>query len=134
MTPQEAAAQLDGREIGDELPDGFRALLRTDRLIAIFGYSDDVMVVEGFDDDECGSEAYFTPDGLLKSECEDDNCPYFAREKANAQLVTALFDSGNGFSWQFETEIPHAKFIIKEDGENFCEGIVFALADVKPAA
>lgn len=132
MTPQEAAAQLDGREYGSELPDGFRVLLRKDRLIAVFGYSDDVVIVEGVDDDECGSETYFTSDGLLKSECEDDDCPYFAREKARAQLVTALFDSGNGFSWQFETEIPHAKFVIKEDNENFCEGIVFALADVKP--
>jgi hypothetical protein len=33
-------------------------------------------------------------------------------------------------SWSYETDIPHATFDVLEDGEVYCRGIVFALADL----
>lgn len=133
MTPAEIAIQLDGREYRDEVPSHMAKLMKEYGIVAIFGASDDLMEIEGAVSDETGEgKAYFTSAGLLKSECDDEECPYFAKEQEKAQIVTSLWDRGE-FAWRYETEIPHVKFVIKEDGENYCEGIVFALADVKAA-
>lgn len=140
MTPQEAADALNGNEYGSEggsqiaSKDFFQAM-KDSNLIAVFGGSDDNMEFRGTVNDEVGcyggGEAYLDQMGLLQSECEHETCPYFDKLKENASMIQAIWDDG-GFSWRYETEIPHAKFIIKEDGENYCEGIVFCLGDVKP--
>lgn len=133
MTPQEAAAKLDGREYRDELPKGFASELKAAGLVAVYGASDDLMEFEGAIHNEIGAYdggfAYLTKAGLVQNECENDECPHFLRQQEAASMIEAKWDSG-GFSWQYETTIPHATFVIKEDGDDYCEGIVFALADV----
>jgi hypothetical protein len=133
MTPQEAAAKLDGKQYRDEVSKEFAAALKKAGLVAVYGASDDLMEFDGAIRDEVGcyegGTAYLTPKGLLANKCEHDDCPYFEQDKEKCATITAKWDSG-GFSWQYETAIPHAKFVIKEDAENYCEGIVFALADV----
>ena len=132
MTPQEAAAKIDGNQYRAEVSPALEKTLKADGLVAVYGASDDLMEFVGaiYDEVGCydGGTAYLTRDGLLSNACEDE-CPYFAVRKRKAATINALWDSG-GFSWRYETEIPHAKFVIKEDDENYCEGIVFALADV----
>jgi hypothetical protein len=134
MIPQEAADTLNGNEYREEgSNDLFQAMKRAG-LVAVFGASDDLMQFRGaiYDEVGCnnGGVAYVTEKGMLRNECTDDDCPYFARQKLKAAAIFAKWDDG-GFSWRYETDIPHVKFIIKEDDENYCEGIVFALADVK---
>lgn len=34
-------------------------------------------------------------------------------------------------SWAYKTDIPHVTFDVVEDGELYCRGIVFRLADAK---
>lgn len=137
MTPQEAAAKLDGRQYRKEMPDGFAKQLKAAGLVAVYGASDDLMEFEGAIRDEVGcydgGTAFLTPAGLLTNECENKECPHFLKLKEAATPIHANWDDG-GFSWRYETSIPHAKFIIKEDDDNYCEGIVFALADVPPPA
>lgn len=133
MTPAEAAAQLNASKYGDEgSPQLFRAM-KDARLVAVFGASDDLMEFRGAIDDEIGAyngtTAYLTSNGLLENDCENDDCPHFKKLKKTAATIKAIWDRG-GVSWQYETEIPHAKFIVNEDGEAYCSGIVFALADV----
>jgi hypothetical protein len=131
-----AAAKLNGNQYGKEGSKDLFEAMDTAGLVAVFGASDDLMELRGAINDEVGcyngGTAYLTPDGLLQNDCENEECPHFIKLKEKAATVTAKWDDG-GFSWRYETEIPHVKFTIKEDDENYCEGIVFALADV-PAA
>lgn len=133
LTKEEAAAKLDGNEYGEEgSPDLWKAMKEAG-LVAVFGASDDLMEFRGAIDDEIdaweGTTAYLDRDGLLKNDCNDGDCPYFEKMQAKATTIKALWGA-DGFSWRYQTAIPHAKFVIKEDGENYSEGIVFALADV----
>lgn len=135
MTPAEAAALLDGNQYRKEGSKELFAAMKAAGLVAIYGASDDLMEIEGAAYDEIGAynggEVSFTKEGILDNRCANERCPYHAQEAENAAKVKALWDV-DGFSWRYETEIPHVKFVIKEDDENYCEGIVFALADVAP--
>lgn len=133
MTPSEAAAKLDGNQYRKEGSKELFAAMKAGGLVAVYGASDDLMEFEGAISDEVGcyngGTAYLTSAGLLQNDCENDDCPHFKKLKERAATIEANWDDG-GFSWRYETKIPHVKFIIKEDDENYCEGIVFALADV----
>lgn len=133
MTRDEAAAQLDGNEYGKEGSKELFGAMKAAGLVAVFGASDDLMEFRGAVHDEVGcyngGQAYLTKDGLLDNDCDEGQCPYFAKIKETAATMSAIWDDG-GFSWRYATDIPHAKFVIREDGEPYCEGIVFALADV----
>lgn len=134
MTRDEAAKQLDGNQYTKEGSKELFEAMKAAGLVAVFGASDDLIEFRGAVDDEGGAwggaTAYLTNAGLLANDCDNDNCPHFAQLKRRAATIDAKWGE-RGFSWTYETAIPHAKFIIKEDGENYCEGIVFALADVQ---
>lgn len=133
MTRDEAAATLNGNEYRDEGSRDLFKNMKEDGLVAVFGASDDLMEFRGAIDDEVGCSnggtAYLTSSGLVANRCESDDCPYFIESRKKAATIEAIWDRG-GISWQYETEIPHSTFKIKEDGDDYCEGIVFALADV----
>ena len=133
MTRDEAAAELNGKQYLKEGSREFFRDMEEHGLVAIFGASDDLMEIDGAVSEEVGAynggKAYFNKDGLVENKCVNDRCPYHAKALESAVPVHAIWDDG-GFSWRYETTIPHSKFVIKEDDENYCEGIVFALADV----
>lgn len=133
MTPQEAADQIDGREYGSEITNELRQAMKNAGLVAVYGASDDLMEFDGAFRDEIGcyegGTAYLTSAGLLQNDCDNDDCPHFAKLKKVAATVIAKWDDG-GFSWRYKTDIPHETFIIMEGADEYCEGIVFALADV----
>lgn len=134
MTPQGAANQINGNLYGKEVPKELAVAMKSAGLVAVYGASDDNMEFAGAIEDEIGAyeggTAYLTPAGLLTNDCENHECPHFEKIKATAATVEATWDPGDGLSWRIDTKIPHAKFVTKEDGEPFCEGIVFALADI----
>lgn len=130
ITAKEAAAQLDGNQYRQE---GSRELFKRMKaagLVAIFGASDDLMEIHGAVNDETGGEAWFTPEGMLENDCDNDRCPHFLKLKKQAASVEALWCKEPPFSFTYKTDIPHETFIIMEDDEPYCRGIVFALADV----
>lgn len=133
MTPTEAAATLDGNEYLKEGTREFFAEMKKSGLVAVYGASDDNMIFNGAIHDEIGcyngGTAHLTSDGLLTNDCEDADCPYFAKLLKLAATIDAVWDE-DGYSWQYRTDIPHVTFEIKEDGDNYCKGIVFALNDV----
>lgn len=133
MTREEAAAALDGNQYREEGSRALFAEMKANGLVAVFGASDDLMEFRGAIDDEIGAydgtTAYVTRDGLFTSECECDDCPYAKKAMKAATEIDALWAKGD-LSWSYDTAIPHTKFVIKEDGDPFCEGIVFALADL----
>lgn len=133
MKPIELANILNGREYGEEITDDEAKLAASNGLVVVFGYSDDNMVLRGAIDDEehCydGGYALVTKNGILQNQCDCDECPYFEKEKKQAQKIKAIWDI-DGYSWVYETEIPHATFEIFEDSETYCRGIVFSLDDI----
>lgn len=134
MTKEEAAAALNGCEYGEEGCKELFAQMGADGLVAVFGASDDLMEFRGaiYDEIGCygGGTAYLTRAGLLNRICNNYDCPHERDREKIAPRIEANWDDGHGFAWTYTTEIPHAKFIVKEGDELYCEGIVFALSDV----
>lgn len=137
MTRDEAAAKLDGNEYGKEGSKELFATMKEAGLVAVFGASDDLMEFRGAINDEVGcyngGTAYLTSTGLLANDCDSDDCPHFARAKEKAPTIDAVWAS-DGYSWTYKTAIPYTTFDIKEDGDNYCAGLVFSLADVATAS
>jgi len=134
MTKEEAAVALNGCEIGEEGSKELFAQMKADGLVAVFGASDDLMEFRGAVHDEVGcyggGTAYMTERGLFTAICEDGSCPHEKQRREYATKIEANWDDGHGFAWTYNTDIPHAKFIVNEGDELYCEGIVFALSDV----
>jgi hypothetical protein len=136
MDIQTAAKALDGNQYGREGSKELFAEMAEGRLVAVFGYSDDNMEFRGaiYDEVSCydGGTTYITNDGLLENPCSDADCPYHEKAMARASEVEAIWcpDDEPGLSWVYVTDIPHETFLIKEDEETYCRGIVFSLDDV----
>lgn len=137
MTPVEAAAQLNNCQYREEGDANLFKRMKEDGLVAVYGASDDLMEFEGAIRDELsaweGTTAYLDANGLLHNDCENDRCPHFEKLKAGAATIKAIWDK-DGFSWVYETAIPHVTFEVMEDDEPYCRGIVFALKDAGGAA
>lgn len=80
-----------------------------------------------------GGTAYFTSDGLLLNKCDCDDCPNFIEKRSSAVPIESMWDE-EGYSWIYETNIPHETFEIFDGRKKYCRGIVFALNDVPRGA
>ena len=133
MNAKELAERLNGREYGKEITKEEAAMAKAAGLVVVYGYSDDNVELDGAVCDEIGAcggtEIPFTKAGLVENKCEDNDCPYFEKLIESAVMLKAIWDR-DGYSWIFEAPFPHETFEVMEDGEKFCRGIVFALADV----
>lgn len=134
MDKEEFAALLTGRGYRNEITKSEEAQAKASGLVVLFGASDDLMEFRGAINDEVdcynGGTAHLNSSGLLTNDCENDECPHFEKLKAVAAKIEAVWDQ-DGYSWIYKTAIPHATFEIVEDGDKYCRGIVFVLADVK---
>lgn len=130
MTKEEAATILNGNQYRDEGSKELFAAMREARLVAVFGASDDLTIFAGaMDDEQYLGDFPIGSSGLIISECEEgENCPYFAKIIEGAPLIQTDFSGTSGF--QVTTKLPHARFIIMEDDEQYGEGLVFSLDDV----
>lgn len=138
MTAKELAEMLSGREAGEELTWGEEQDIKGAGLVVVYGYSDDNVEFCGAINDEVG--AYegvtipLTKDGVLRlpmDDCDECSCPYIKSALASAKSIKAVWHDEEGPCWTLETDIPHETFTIVEDGEPFCEGIVFGMADLE---
>lgn len=135
MTKEEAAAALNGCEYGEEGSRELWARMKAAGLVAVFGYSDDGIEFRGAVYEESGAgTVLFDSKGALPdrdSIDSDDKLEAFFSRRKKARPIKSLFSNG-GYTFRYDTDIPHATFIVKEDGSpDYCEGIVFALADVE---
>ena len=138
MTAKELAEMLSGRKYGMEITSEEARAAKDAGLVVVYGYSDDNVEFRGAINHETnsydGGTVYLTANGVLEgpacSCAEDCECPYFAKEREKVQTIKAVWHDEGGPCWTFETDIPHETFTIMEDGEPFCEGIVFSMADL----
>lgn len=96
--------------------------------VIVHGASDDLMEFTGAIEDEgnCfdGGKVYFDKNGVTEN--ENDNC------------IEALWcdneirdEDGSLITWTYKTDIPHETFMIYDDDETYCRGIVFSINDLK---
>ena len=149
MDLKEWADRLNGREYGRGRFTAAqeRAQAKAEGVVIVYGASDDLMEFEGAIDDELGANngttAYITSEGLfdLNHACPEgghntiDDCHYLRAERDACIKLNAIWEPRlmDGASWLIEApeSLPHEHFDIMEDGEIFCRGLVFRLADVK---
>lgn len=134
MDIKQAAAALNRNQYREEGSQELWDEMRHAGFVAVFGASDDLMEFRGAIDDEVaawnGGKAYVTSEGLYVAKCDNDDCPHERLARESASLIEAKWDDGSGYSWTYETVIPHETFDILEDDDLYCRGIVFALASV----
>ena len=140
MTVSQIASTLDGCEIMREVSGALSNYAEASGIVIVFGASDDLMEFRGaiYDEAGCcgGGSVLIDQSGIIPSwddVCEDEAEAekYFTRKKAVAE-IEAVWAEGD-VSWQYKTDIPHETFKVMEDGEVYCIGIVFALADIAAA-
>lgn len=136
MTKEALADALNGFSYPFDLPKQFVRAAHDAGLVVVFGASDDLMEFRGAIADEIeaygGTTVLLTADGIFENDTCRSQCRYFTQAKALAQeygkTIEACWDQ-EGYSWIYRTIIPHVTFDVIEDGEKYCRGIVFALAD-----
>lgn len=146
MNKEKFAAMLNGRECRYEITKDEAAQAKAAGLVVVYGASDDLMEFAGALYDEVGvygggMALVDAKDVLDRDQIEDDDdeaiAEFVARSKT-AQSIEALWnDSVSDASvpaWTYMTDIPHATFDVMDDGELYCRGIVFALADLTATA
>ena len=116
MTPNEFVnLYMQNCQYRKELSLMASAVAEENGLVVVFGASDDLCEIRGVEDDEIdcfdGGEATIAGAKVKINWCKD------------------------GYSWTYDTDIPHECFDVYEDGEKYCRGIVFSISDVRlPAA
>lgn len=99
-------------------------------IVIVYGASDDLMEFGGAIRDEggCfeGGEVWIDKNGVVD-----------ASATTGARCIEALWcdkealdDNGSIITWIYKTDIPHETFMIYENGESYCRGIVFSIDDM----
>ena len=139
MTKEGLAALITGSEYPFDLPKHLILPAEIAGLVVVYGASDDLMELRGALCEEFGAyestEILLTRNGVFQEDECASQCRYYeaARQQArkDGRTITALWKV-EGYSWMYKTAIPHATFEIVEEGEKYCRGIVFSMAEVEP--
>ena len=132
MDIKEFANMINGKEY--RYPQFTKEEIQTAKdngFVIVYGASDDLMELDGaiYDEAGCldGGKVYFDRNGVATS--KDDKKP---------NMIEALWcddnikgNDGSVIPWTYKTNIPHETFMIYEDEENYCKGIVFSINNVK---
>ncbi len=139
MDAKTLAMLLTGREYGKEIDRTEEHQAKAAGLVVAFGASDDLLELRGAIHDEYGTyeggKVRIDREGVIPGFHEIDRDDkeelrrFFKRENGGAE-IEAAWEGEPGYSWIINTSIPHETFEIAEDGEPYCRGIVFALADL----
>lgn len=130
MDKKELARLINGREYGFEPFRDVRQIAKEAGLVIVTGASDDLMEFGGaiYDEQRCfdGGVIYFDRQGAFGSDG-------YATNMIEALWCneSALDENGNVIPWTYKTDIPNETFMIYENGQPYCRGIVFDLADVE---
>lgn len=139
LSKEDMAARINGREYRDEMTAQDSEDARESGLFVIYGASDDLVEIDGLSADEMGcyggGELYLTATGVAEMPDEDEQevlakFGVLEQVKCAGRKVQIHWDK-DGYSWTYETDVPHATFEILDDGEKYCRGIVIDAADLE---
>ena len=112
MTILEFADGLNGRDYGNEITPFEEQRAKELGYVIVFGYSDDCAEFRGAIYDEI--------------DCFDGGRVF----EENGKYIDAVWCEG-GYTWSYNTNIPHETFDLYEDGEKWCKGIIFKKSDTE---
>lgn len=124
---KEFAQKLNGVEYR-EIPDELIAYAKENGIVIVCGASDDLCELEGALHDEFGcyegGTGYLDEEGNLCEEVKAGN---------TYKRITAIWcgDGDDGFTWTYNTDIPHEDFEMFDEDEKYCRGFVFYLNSLK---
>ena len=142
MTPYEVLAEkLNKCQYGNELSKDNFQFAKDNCLLVVYGYSDDVICIDGFITDEVSSETVFLKDwkygskDVLNEINKMDEIKYFLGD-INQYLplwfvLKAKYPDEEG--WEFDISFPkdspveYAKFLVLEGEEIYGQGLVINL-------
>lgn len=133
MNKEELAKLLDGREYGEEISKSEEKIAKDAGLVVVYGASDDLCEFAGAIYDEVGcynsGEVWLNKKGIISVDedevevLEKHDCLDFVMKDAKQIKI----NKGDGYTFTYETKIPHATFDIKDDDEPYCRGIIFSI-------
>jgi hypothetical protein len=101
--------------------------------IIVTGASDDLMEFEGamYDEGGCfdGGKVFFSKEEVWNG--EDDMSAFPNCIEAVWCGREILDENGNVIPWTYKTDIPHETFVVYEDGNPYCRGIVFSVENLR---
>lgn len=129
---KEFAKLINGKERGyPQFTKGEIQTARENGFVIACGIPDSLIVFDGAvkGDGICfgGGEVFFNRDEVYQG-YNKEKYPYWI----NVVWCGGETDeTGQEITWTYETEIPHETFMIYENGEPLCRGIVFSVEDLK---
>lgn len=125
ITKEQLAAQINGRQYRDELTRKESEQAETSNLLVIYGASDDLLEFRGMIEDEAGAwdgtKVWVTKDRDIKEKKPSDK----------SFEVRALWCvDGKTSPWHIEVDVPYAEFLIMEDDDTFCRGVVVDFTEI----
>lgn len=120
---------------------GHAEVAKQNGLVIVYGQSDDLMMLAG----AITAQAYCYEGGVvridqqgalrdwqsvLESGDKVDITNWITREPLTKSITAVWAPPGRDLSWEYQTEIEHAKFVIREFGDDYCIGIVFDIASL----
>lgn len=129
---KEFAKLINGKERGyPQFTKGEIQTARENGFVIACGIPDSLIVFDGAvkGDGICfgGGEVFFNHDEVYQG-YNKEKYPYWI----NVVWCGGETDEiGQEITWTYETEIPHETFMIYENGEPLCRGIVFSVEDLK---
>lgn len=147
MNTEQAAALLNGRQYLEEISREEELQFKDLGLVVVFGASDDLLEFRGAINEELGAwdgaTVYLVKkkrqwEAISESEFEEykETLEELGLEDALIyHTITAEWgpqqDGESLMSWRITTDIPHSIFFIFEDGENYCQGLVFHISSLE---
>ncbi|RKI24682.1 hypothetical protein D7V82_14580 [bacterium 1xD8-6] len=130
MDIKEFAKSISGKKYG--YPQFTKEEIETAKengFVIVYGASDDLMEFDGAIREEIG--CYGGGAAWVKGERVSD-APIAVGEKTIKAIWCGGEKDADGqeITWAYETGIPHETFMVYEDGEPYCRGIVFSINDV----
>ncbi len=126
MELKEFAEMLNGKEYGypQFKPEEIQ-IAKENGFVIVYGASDDLMEFDGaiYDEAGCfdGGEVWFNREGVVDT-------PTIPKDRCIETLWCddcARDERGGIITWTYKTDIPHETFMIYDEGESYCRGIVF---------
>ena len=134
MCLKEVARIMNNNEYRDELTKEQEELLKAEGIVVLFGASDDLTELRGAIDDEVGAYdgviLYFDEEGKLLNNTYDAEELKDIAKPNGLKSIKVIADYDEYPVFRYETDIPHEKFNIIEDGNIYCEGICFNMKDL----
>lgn len=134
MNVSELAKELNGCQYPFRPTKELVEKARINGLVIVYGMSDDLMEFTGSIIDEIGvydgGVAHVFKTGVLARREDldtDEDIELWLKNKSESKEIKAKWDEEEGYTWTYETDIPHSVFDILEDDDKYCRALVFSV-------